>query len=53
MDGMSYNAKIDTNTGHFEILDTEVVVSEPEESTGPFTSSERNVLANKFFELNN
>jgi hypothetical protein len=53
MDGMSYNAKVDTNTGHFEILDTEVVVSEPEESTGPFTSSERNVLANKFFELNN
>ena len=53
MDGMSYNAKVDTNTGHFEILDTEVVSCDTEESTGPFTQSERNVLANKFFELNN
>jgi hypothetical protein len=58
MDGMSFNVKADTSTGHFEV--SERVEDDDEESTSNSTPSTFNTidymdkkeLRNKFFELN-
>jgi len=55
MDGMSYNALVDTNVGHFEILDTEVILSEDNSDTDYFNKREKEKLKSEFdnfFELN-
>jgi replicative DNA helicase len=59
MDGMSFNVKADTSTGHFEV--SERVEDDDEESTSNSTPSTFNTidymdkkeLRNKFFELSN
>jgi hypothetical protein len=55
-DGMTYHAKIDTSTGHFEILDE----YDEEVSTPPQTNGFRNIdsidkalIKQRFFELQN
>jgi hypothetical protein len=59
MDGMSFNVKADTSTGHFEV--SERVEDDEEESTSNSTAPTFNTidymdkkeLRNKFFELSN
>jgi hypothetical protein len=60
MDGMSFNVKADTSTGHFEVSErmeddedegtTSTSTSQPTFNT--FDSMDKKDLRNKFFELN-
>lgn len=54
MDGMTYNARVDTNNGHIQISEDihieELPKSEPTTVNG-VDSLDRKLLANKFFEL--
>jgi replicative DNA helicase len=56
-DGMTYNAKIDTSTGHFEVLneyDDEDDLNPPSNSfNNNIMYEDKKQLKNKFFELNN
>jgi replicative DNA helicase len=52
-DGMSFNAKIDTSNGHFEIMGDFAESEVPQSSSfGDFNTSDKQILKNKFFELN-
>jgi replicative DNA helicase len=46
MDGMTYDAKVDTNNGHIEILGSMLLGNDNEKPRGAFKD-----IANKFFEL--
>jgi hypothetical protein len=46
MDGMTWDAKVDTNNGHIEILGSMSLIELENKSTGNFKE-----LANKFFAL--
>ena len=46
MDGMTYDAKVDTNNGHIEILGSMLLGNDNEKPRGNFKE-----IANKFFEL--
>ena len=48
MDGMTYDAKVDTNNGHIEILGSMLLGNDNEKPRGAFKD-----IANKFFELEN
>jgi replicative DNA helicase len=59
-DGMSYNANIDTSTGHFEILneydsDDDITPTNTNNNSmyGGFNSADKSLLKSKFFELSN
>ena len=61
MDGMTFNAKVDTATGHIEILnelseddeDDLVQSSKPTKMSGDFDNLDKEYLAKQFFELSN
>jgi hypothetical protein len=60
MDGMSFNAKVDTSTGHIEILnemseseEEQVSKSKSSKNTGGIDDLDREYLAQQFFTLNN
>ena len=60
MDGMSFNAKVDTSTGHIEILnemseseEEQVSKSKSSKNTGDIDDLDREYLAQQFFTLNN
>ena len=46
MDGMTYDAKVDTNNGHIEILGSAILDDNNEKPRGGYKE-----IANKFFEL--
>jgi len=57
MDGLTYGVKADTSTGHFEVHDyneDDYEKEEPQQNNfgGGFDSFDKQVLKNKFFELN-
>ena len=58
IDGMTFGAKIDTSTGHFEVFDDydeeagNYTPSKPVNEFSSVNSLERDVLQKKFFELN-
>jgi replicative DNA helicase len=56
MDGMTFNVKADTSTGHFEVSDHIEIYEETNPLTQPVTEAkdymDRKELRNKFFELN-
>ena len=62
MDGMSFNAKVDTSTGHIEVLnemseeeeemETRSTKTKPDYGTN-LDSLDREYLAKQFFELSN
>jgi replicative DNA helicase len=57
MDGMTFSAKIDTSTGHFEVTDhhfdgDETPPSNKFASNANFNSLDRELLAQQFFQLN-
>ena len=56
MDGLTFNTKIDTTTGHFEILGENFEDDEPQPKQGAFAnqldSVDKSLLAQRFFELN-
>jgi replicative DNA helicase len=57
MDGMTYNAEIDTSTGHFEILseydEDDYVEPKKQQPMSEVNSMEKKILKQKFFELSN
>jgi len=60
MDGMSFNAKVDTSNGHIEILnemseseEEQVSKSKSSKNTGDIDDLDREYLAQQFFTLNN
>ena len=56
MDGMTFGAKIDTSTGHFEIFDADnddFITPPPQQTSyGTVDSFDKSILKQKFFELN-
>jgi replicative DNA helicase len=60
MDGLTFNAKVDTSTGHIEFLnqlneddeDDLVQSSKPNKMSGDFDDLDREILAQQFFALN-
>jgi replicative DNA helicase len=55
MDGVTFHLNADTSTGHFEVIDAPDSDSEPrlpKSQNTNFDSLDRQMLANKFFELN-
>jgi replicative DNA helicase len=56
MDGLTFNTKIDTTTGHFEILGENFEEDEPQTKQSAYSnqldSVDKSLLAQRFFELN-
>jgi replicative DNA helicase len=56
MDGLTFNTKIDTTTGHFEILGENFEEDEPQPKQSAYSnqldSVDKSLLAQRFFELN-
>ena len=59
MDGLTFNAKVDTATGHIEILnemtedEEETMTARSKPDTNGFDSLDREYLAQQFFALSN
>ena len=55
MDGVTFHLNADTSTGHFEVIDTpdhDGAPRLPRSENTNFDSLDKQMLANKFFELN-
>jgi hypothetical protein len=60
MDGLTFNAKVDTSTGHIEFLsqlhdddDDDMPSSKPNKMSGDFDDLDKEYLAQQFFSLSN